>query len=203
MVNGTSGSVAPDVIGALRDATRSRHAKLGATPAMSRLFDAGYTIPEYRAHLGRLLGLFEPLECAVACAAKPDDAVLALGRSSALREDLGLMGANEIEIGALERCRWTSRVDPAGLYGYTYVILGSMMGGKIIVKRLRATLGPSASFHFYGDRNECSEALWASFCLGLEQNGKDNVDAICATAVEIFDAYAAWLSQPLPQLGNC
>jgi heme oxygenase len=203
MVNPTSSSVAPHVIGALRDATRSRHAKLGATPAMSRLFADGYTIPEYQAHLGRLLGLFEPLERAVACAAKPDDAVLALGRSSALREDLGLMGANEIEIGALERCPWTSPVDPAGLYGYAYVILGSMMGGKIIVRRLRAILGPNASFHFYGDGSERSEARWASFCLDLEENGKDNVEAICATAVDIFDAYAEWLSRPLPQLGSC
>ena len=43
-------SVAPSVIEALRDATRSRHAQLSASPAMSRL----YTIPEYRSHLGRL-----------------------------------------------------------------------------------------------------------------------------------------------------
>jgi len=66
MRNGGAGPVAPGVIGALRDATRSRHANLGASPAMSRLFDPGYTVPEYRAHLGRLLGLFEPLERAVA-----------------------------------------------------------------------------------------------------------------------------------------
>jgi hypothetical protein len=58
------------------------------------------------------------------------------------------MGATAIEMGALERCRWASPLDPAGLYGYTYVVLGSMMGGKIIVKRLRAILGPTASFHF-------------------------------------------------------
>jgi heme oxygenase len=203
MPNSAAGTVAPGVIAALREATRLRHANLGASPAMSRLFDAGYTVPEYRAHLGRLLGLFEPLECAVACVAKPGDPVLALERSSALREDLRLMGATVIDIGGLERCHWVSPIDPAGLFGYSYVILGSMMGGKIIVKRLRAILGPTASFHFYGDQNECSEALWASFCSNLEENGKDNVEAICATAVGIFDAYAAWLSEPLPQTGNC
>jgi len=170
---------------------------------MARLFHSAYTVSEYRAHLGRLLGLFEPLERSVARAAKPGNPVLALERSSALREDLRLMGATEIEIDALERYHWVSPIDPAGLFGYSYVILGSMMGGKIIVKRLRATLGPTASFHFYGDQNECSEALWASFCSNLEENGKDNVEAICATAVGIFDAYAAWLSQQLPQPGNC
>lgn len=204
MVNRAAGTIAPGVIiEALREATRLRHAHLGGSPAMSRLFDAGYTIPEYRAHLGRLLGLFEPLECAVACAAEPGDPVLALESSSALREDLRLMGATAVEIGALERCRWAFPIDPAGLFGYAYVILGSMMGGKIIVKRLRSILGPTASFHFYGDRNERSEALWPSFCSDLEENGKYNVEAICSTAVGIFDAYAAWLSQPLPQSGSC
>jgi hypothetical protein len=33
----------------------------------------------------------------------------------------------------------------------------------------------------------------------MEKNGKDNVEAICATAVEIFDAYASGLSEPLLQ----
>ena len=194
-------SVASSVIEALRDATHSRHARLSASPAMSRLFDAAYTIPEYQSHLGRLLGLFEPLECVVACAAGPGNPVRALERSSALREDLTVMGATAGDIDALERCRWLPRIEPAGLYGYAYVILGSMMGGKIIVKRLRTILGPAASFHFYGDGNGRSESLWASFCSDLEKNGKDDKDAICATAVGIFDAYASWLSEPLQQKG--
>jgi heme oxygenase len=164
---------------------------------MSRLFDVAYTIPEYRSHLGRLLGLFEPLERAAACAAHPADPISTFGRSDALREDLTIMGATASEIHALERCRWLPSIKPTGLYGYAYVILGSMMGGKIIVKRLRTILGPAASFHFYGDGNGRSEALWSSFCLDLEEHGKDNVDAICETAVEIFDAYATWLSEPL------
>jgi len=166
---------------------------------MSRLFDAAYTIPEYQSHLGRLLGLFEPLEFAVACAADPGNPVRALERSSALREDLTSMGTTATDIEALERCHWLPRIEPAGLYGYAYVILGSMMGGKIIVKRLRTILGPAASFHFYDDGNGCSEALWASLRSDMEKNGKDNVEAICATAVEIFDAYASWLSEPLLQ----
>ena len=203
MLSGPLEPGTPAIIEALRYATRSQHASLAASPVMARLFDAGYTVPEYRAHLGRLLGLFEPLECAVACAAKPGDPVLALERSSALREDLRLMGATVIDIDALERYHWVSPIDPAGLFGYAYVILGSMMGGKIIVKRLRAILGPTASFTFYGNGNGRCEALWASFCSDLEENGKDNVDAICSTAVGIFDAYAAWLSQPLPPSGNC
>jgi heme oxygenase len=168
---------------------------------MLRLFDAAYTLPEYQSHLGRLLGLFEPLECA-ARAAAPESPLRALQRSGALREDLTIMGATASDIDALERCRWLPPIEPAGLYGYAYVILGSMMGGKIIVKRLRTILGEGASFHFYGDGNGHSDALWASFCEDLEEHGKGNVDAICATAVEIFDAYATWLSEPLRGAGK-
>jgi heme oxygenase len=194
--------VAASVIKALRGATHSRHARLSAIPAMSRLFDPAYTITEYQSHLGRLLGLFEPLEQAVACAADVGDPLRCVERSSALREDLTIMGATPSDIDALERCRWLPRIEPAGLYGYAYVILGSMMGGKIIVKRLRTILGPAASFHFYGDGNGRSESLWASFCSDLEKNGKDDKEAICATAVGIFDAYASWLSEPILQKGN-
>jgi heme oxygenase len=194
--------VEPAVIEALRDAARSRHAQLGASPAMSRSFDADYIIHEYQSHLGRLLGLFEPLECAVSCAADPKNPVRNLERSSALREDLAIMGATPSNIEGLERCRWLPSIDPAGLYGYAYVVLGSMKGGKILVKRLRSILGPAASFHFYGEGNGGSEALWASFCSELEAHGKENVEVICATAVAVFEAYAARLSGPLRQPGN-
>jgi heme oxygenase len=190
------------VIEALRDATRTRHAQLGASSAMSRLFDAEYTIQEYQSHLGRLLGLFEPLEYAVACATDRENPVCPLERSSALREDLAIMGATASDIEGLERCNWLPYIAPAGLYGYAYVVLGSMKGGKIIVKRLRSILGPAASFQFYGDEDGSSDALWASFCSELEAHGKENVEVICATAVTVFEAYAAWLSGPLRQPGN-
>ena len=186
-------------IEALRNATRSRHAKLAASPPMVRLFDPGYTIAEYRAHLSRLLGLFEPLERAVAQVADPEDPVHSLQRSSDIREDLRMMGATARDIAASERCRRLPDIAPAGLRGYSYVILGSMLGGKIIVKRLRAILGTDVSLRFYGGGNGRSEGLWESFCSDLEQNGMHNIEPICETAVEIFDAYAAWLSEADPQ----
>jgi heme oxygenase len=163
---------------------------------MARLFDANYTISEYRQHLGRLLGLFQPLERAVADATGPADPVRDLQRSGALISDLSSMGLTAGEIDSLERYSGLWPIEPASLPGYRYVILGSMMGAKIIVKRLRAVLGPEASFQFYGEGNGRSQALWASFCSDLEKTEEDNVPKICATAVAIFDAYAEWLSAP-------
>ena len=135
--------------------------------------------------------------------AAPGDQVCGLHRSSDLREDLCIMGATATDLAALERRPLLPPIATAGLRGYTCVILGSMLGGRIIVERLSAVLGPATSFRFYGDGNIRYESAWASFCLDLE-NEEDvrNVQTICDTAVGIFDAYAAWLSEPLLRDGS-
>lgn len=194
MLNHSSALAGGSVIEALRSATLPLHASLGSSSAMSRLFASDYTISEYRAHLGRLLGFFEPLEIA---ASYQDNAAspLAIQRSGDLREDLRIMGATVRDIDALERCQALPSISRAGLRGYTYVILGSTLGARVIVKQLRAVLGPDASFLFYGDEDGRYQAAWEAFRLDLEENGKDDVEAICAAAVGIFDSYAAWFSE--------
>jgi len=191
----------PGVIETLRNATRSCHAKLESCPAMVRLFDPGYSLSEYRAHLGRLLGLIEPLEWAVTFAAHPPDPVCSIKRSLQLREDLQHMGVTQREIDKIERCRRLPKITNAGLRGYNYVILGSLLGGKVIARQLRATLGPDASLQFYGDAKACYGALWASFCQDLEENGKSDLPIICQTAVALFHLYGEWFSDPLPGTG--
>jgi heme oxygenase len=183
------------VLEALRLATSSRHAKLASCRAMERLFEPTYTVSEYRAHLGRLLGLFEPLEASVARAAGPSDLASSLQRTRDLREDLLIMGASSKEVDALERCRNLPPIPAQGLLGYTYVILGSSLGARIIVKRLRTVLGPDASLRFYGDEKGRHTALWPVFLQRLEENGRHDIRTICETAVGIFDAYETWLCQ--------
>ena len=190
------------VLAALRNATHSLHASLASNPAMSRLLDKDYSISEYRAHLGRVLGFFEPLECVASRAAEVDGSVCPLQRSGDVREDLRLMGATPSEIDALERCQQLPTIAPGGLRGYIYVILGSMQGGRIIARQLRAVLGQDASLRFYGDESGRFEAAWASFRSDLEENGKNDVEAICATAVGIFNAYGAWFSEPVSRIGG-
>jgi heme oxygenase len=165
---------------------------------MSRLFANDYTISEYRAHLGRLLGFFEPLEIAASRQDEGEDFPLAIQRSGDLREDLRIMGASVSDIETLERCQALPSISRAGLRGYTYVILGSTLGARVIVKQLRASLGPDASLCFYGDENGRYQAAWAWFRSDLEENGKNDVGAICATAVGVFEAYAAWISESPP-----
>jgi heme oxygenase (biliverdin-IX-beta and delta-forming) len=188
------GQSLPTIIEALRSTTRSRHASLASCPAMARLFAADYTLHEYRAHLGRMLGLFEPLERAAALAADASQSPLALQRSKDLHDDLEAMGASAGEVDAFERCPYVPSLTTAGLRGYLYVVLGSMLGGTIIVRRLRSVFGEDASYRFYGGGEPQSyESHWTSFCADIEECGKEDVQIICATAMQVFDTYAAWL----------
>jgi len=186
----------PSVIEALREATRSRHVALEAIPAMARIFAPDYTLAEYRQHLARLLGFYQPLENAVAQVADSNDPARSITRSNDILEDLRTMGSTPDDIEHIERCRQLPQITREGLRGCTYVILGSMLGGRVIVKRLRETLGPGGSFHFYGDDHNYFQALWKSYRVELEEHGHADVDAICATAAGIFDAYAAWFLEP-------
>ena len=193
----------PSVIGTLRSATCSRHARLASSPAMARLFAPDYTLSEYRTHLGRMLGLFEPLERVAAHAAGASQSLAALQRSKDLLDDLITMGSSADEIDAFERCSYVPSLPPAGLGGYLYVTLGSMLGGEIIVRQLRSIFGDDASYRFYGGREPQSyESRWTSFCSDVEERGKEDVQMICATAVQVFDLYAAWLSEPLHRTGG-
>jgi heme oxygenase len=162
---------------------------------MARLFQKDFTLPEYKAHLIKLLGLFEPLEALVSMIESPlDDPARGLGRVNELRTDLEMIGISKGEIEAAKRCFQLPQIPPSGVLGYTYVVLGSRQGGRIIVNRLRPILGPAASFRFYGEGDFTDETVWQSFCLALEQTYEQDLDAICDTACATFDAYDAWLS---------
>jgi heme oxygenase len=190
------------VIERLREATRSRHKGLASSPGMSRLFESDYTLAEYRAHLERLLGFFEPLEKGASSRANAEGSPALIHRSAELREDLRIMGASARDIDAIGRCQRLPTFAPGGMRGYTYVVLGSTLGAKIIVGQLRAVLGPAASFRFYGDEDGQYQAAWSAFRSDLEGAGENDIEPICATAVEIFNAYAAWFSEPHPRGGG-
>jgi len=202
VLNHSSERGQPSVIEELRSATRALHESIGSSPEMLRLFDDDYSMAEYRVHLGRLLGFFEPLERIASRVTDVGRHACSLQRSSDLREDLRMMGATVSDIDGLERCQGLPPIPPGDLRGYTYVILGSMLGGRIIVKQLRAVLGQDASLRFYGDENSRFEAAWVSFRSDLEANGKNDIEVICATAVGVFDAYAAWFSKPITMIGD-
>jgi heme oxygenase len=166
---------------------------------MVRLFEPTYTTAEYHAHLRRLLGLFESLEDAALRGATPEDPAPPHRRSIDLRDDLRIMGVDAAD--PLERCLTLTKFPAGGIRGYTYVMLGSMLGGRLVVKHLRSVLGSSASTRFYGAGESDAILLWESFCADLATARHADPRAICETASAVFDAYADWLSTPVDAAG--
>jgi heme oxygenase len=160
---------------------------------MTRLFSPNYGFEEYRTHIGRLLGLYEPLECAFVLAGS-EHAFSLRGRVSALRRDLVSMGATAEDFGKLERRRSFPALTASGLLGFGYVLFGSMLGARVIVARLHEVLGENASYCFYGADGVQTGELWEAFCRSLERADNANATEIAASAVEMFDVYAEWLS---------
>jgi heme oxygenase len=112
------------------------------------------------------------------------------------------MGVTTRGIDKIERCQRIPLITAAGLPGYTYVILGSLLEGKIIAKRLRAVLGPHVSLRFYGDEKTRHEALWAPFRQDLEINGQNYLPIVCDTAIALLDLYDGWFSEPHSRTGT-
>jgi heme oxygenase len=184
---------APGVRETLRAATHARHAAVADTAPMRRLLATDYSLQEYRLHILRLLGFFEPLEHAVAFAVGPDSGRHLFRRAPALRMDLAASGYSQRDIEAAARCTTLPHVTAEGASGCLYVLLGSMLGGRMIAQHLRRVLGGQVSLQFYGAGAGESDERWTSFCHDLELQPGVNVRALCGAACATFDAYALWL----------
>ena len=162
-------------------------------PQMQRLFSVGYTLDEYGTHLARLFGFFEPLERAATDARSPLIERHLVRRAGSLHADLSAMGYASGDIAALERCSRLPPLDARGIHGFLYVMLGSMLGGRVIAQRLEAILGSAAALRFYGEGAGQSDLRWIEFCQDLEQHGRNDLEIACATANATFEALQTWL----------
>lgn len=167
--------------------------------AQMRLADRLASDATYRRLLECLFGFVAPLEARLSTVSWPDDLAFPTRRKTRhLAGDLVQLGHTRETIAALPRC---SALPPlttrAAAFGCLYVLEGSTLGGRVILRAIRASLGRDAQsgaayFAGYGER---TGALWSSFQLSLseavrEPNAMDEaVQAACAT----FGALERWL----------
>ncbi len=158
---------------------------------MLRLMSDDYTAAEYIEHLACLLGYYEPFEAELARAG----ADVELTRSARLAQDLAMLGISVARIQALPRCPTFVPIPPTGLFGALYVYEGAALGGQIIARRLRSTLGALPGFAFYADDADATRRRWAALCARLSLADAASQDAICATALDLFDTFQSWLER--------
>jgi heme oxygenase (biliverdin-IX-beta and delta-forming) len=190
----------PDLLHLLRTATRPAHDRI---ETMLALTEPSLDGARYRAVLARFLGFWLGWEPRVAAAL--DDPLFFAPRRRAhlLRRDLDALGLPEDEIAALPRCALPALAGPQAALGALYVMEGSTLGGRVLVRHVARRLGvaegmPGALyFSGYGD---ATGAMWRDFCVRLRAAPAGSAPEITAAALATFDLLAAWFA-PLSRSG--
>jgi heme oxygenase len=116
---------------------------------------------------------------------------------SRLDRDLSRLGAAapaDAPAGALPRLG----TFPAAL-GALYVVEGSTLGGQVILRDLRARLGPAlgGADAFFAGHGPATGALWQAMRRTLDQFGQERPDAadeVVEAAARTFRAIGAWMA---------
>lgn len=182
--------------------TTSAHLRAVTTPAhedVERAFDLDARLTSrqaYAALLVRLRGFYGPVEQALGAwaGALPGVDVTARRRAALLDDDLADLGASA----------HGPPVDPPGLptaghaLGCLYVLEGSALGGRLVLRAARERLGDDLPVAFFGSvgREHLGadwRALKAALDLHGEQHGEAGRAAVVDGALATFTAMSAWM----------
>ena len=157
----------PDVLALLRRATATAHHRL---ETMLALTDSGSTVSRYRAVLARLLGFWLAWEPTVGSALGDPGFLAPRRRTGALRCDLRALGLDEAALAALPRCVPLALDGPAAALGSLYVLEGSTLGGRVLVRQFALSLGlrdGEPGCLYFSGYGAATGRMWAEFCARL------------------------------------
>lgn len=182
----------------LKLATRERHA---AIESRSVLLDPQLSLPAYRDSLTRFFGYYAPLEIRLSDALISHGADIAYDeryKCPQLRRDLVTLGAAPQKLAQIPQCQaLPDLTTPAKLFGCLYVIEGATLGGQIITRHLRASLGltPESGAAFFSGYGERTGSRWKEFCNHLSAFAAraDSDHEIVASANATFESLHRWL----------
>lgn len=181
----------------LQHETRPFHSRLESG---LRLLDPHLTVDEYRAILRQFYGFYKPLEAGIG-----QFAVGSLGSEADRRrklqwlvQDLLALGDTEWTIASLPLCiRLPPLMTQARLMGSFYVVEGATLGGQMVARFLRQSLGDEARrccrfFVSYGGQ---VRPMWAAFleALALVADGPEREREIIESACDTFQCFERWL----------
>jgi heme oxygenase len=146
---------------------------------MLRLVSDDFTIREYLDHFSALLGFCEPFEAALAETVV--GAVQTPTRSALLADDLRHLGLTIDRIQAMPRCEEFPSIAGPGTLG--------------AARRLRRSLGAMPRLAFYHADASRTQARWTTFCSRLANEKAPIAEALCETALAVFDAFGNCLDR--------
>lgn len=183
----------------LQEATRARHEALEQSPHLARLISSHLSLGEYTYVLQRMLGFHDVSEWRLAAVSDrlPLD-TSARKKAHLAARDLQHLGMTPDSISSLPRCASVptiSNVDAA--LGLLYVVEGSTLGGRIILRHLGTSirLTADAGASFFAGYGSATGAMFREVCGAIEERvaetGKLNL--LVRTAQDTFDALLQWM----------
>jgi heme oxygenase len=163
--------------------------------AMASMPGGILSLSDYASCLARFYAVFAPVE---ECLATFDDwpewgiDLASHLRTPALRKDLSALGFDHA---GLPRLVTPKMADFAAALGGLYVLEGSALGGKVILRALEARLGTqiAGAASFFGATGRTGALTWPAFKAGLDRFGEGRPAAQARTlagAMAVFRHFA-------------
>lgn len=180
----------------LRSETRQAHERLEAGLDLMR---PDLDMSRYAAILKRFWGFWRAWEPAVETALGDPGFTRERRRLHLIERDLEMLG-HGAAIPTLPVCpRLPGLRGTAEALGSMYVLEGSTLGGRHVLRHLGRTLGigPDGGGGYFGGYGERTGSMWRSFGARLEgQATPETQDRIVHAAVETFEILERWLCGP-------
>lgn len=188
----------------LRLHTRPYHEKIERNPLLSSLTAPELAQKKYVSILKRFYGFFRPMEESLIRECGQSDFQKVIERrckTPLLQKDLAYFEGDSGGAYAIPVCTNLPRLDTrAKQLGFLYVSEGSTLGGQVITKALKSSIGISvnqggAFFDGYGPQ---TRAMWEETCRIIVE-GADALGSkrsqIVSAAVETFDKLHKWFEK--------
>ena len=178
------------ILGTLRAATAPDHLRLETSLG---LLDPSLDLLRYRWILERFFGFWAGWQPLVAARLADPAFTAPRDRRPLLATDLAWLGLTQAALGTLATCQPPRLEDAAAALGSLYVLEGSTLGGRQILKTVapRLGLGETAGAAYFAGYGAETGPMWRAFLGRLETS--PDPEATIDGATRTFDTLIDWL----------
>ncbi len=182
------------VLAQVRAATRPVHDRLEGALG---LLDEWLDLAAYRQVIERFHGFWRGWEPQVAALLQDETLLAPRRRAHLLAADLAALGVPAEVVEGLPRCPLPVLRDAAEALGSVYVLEGSTLGGRVILRHVERRLGLDERFgcRYFAGHGADTGMMWRAFLARLEAAPAADAGRIADGASATFERLAWWLTR--------
>jgi heme oxygenase (biliverdin-IX-beta and delta-forming) len=190
----------PKPMAMLKSSTHDLHRRLDRASCMTRLMATDLSVQEYVEILKKLHALYTAIEQALLVAEQRwGRSVAWQAKAGWLKNDLHALGEFSIDTSTSTHAEQVFLLrlisSNAGLAGCLYVLEGSTLGGQMIAKRLRSTMGHQVTnaLSFFDGYGVDTPSIWGANCARMTAvlNDNEKIFVACTSAQHVFEMFIA------------